>query len=270
MPGSAFAPLPAQTSIRAAARARLASVLVAALAVTACSSAGSGQRASQARLVVFAASSLTATFESMGERFEADNPDTEVVFNFGGSADLASQILAGAPGDVVATADTAQMASLTQAGLLAGAPIPFASNTLEIAVPPDNPGGIDELTDLARDDVTLVVCAPQVPCGSAAVKIADAAEVALRPASEEASVTDVLGKVISGEADAGLVYVTDVIASDTKVMGIPIPEAQSAANTYPIATLETTTDEALAGEFVDFVLSPDGRGELTAAGFGQP
>jgi molybdate transport system substrate-binding protein len=250
--------------------AQIALALTVAMMVAACSGDEPGQRTGKTQLTVFAASSLTSTFESMGRQFEAEHPNTVITFNFGGSSDLVTQVSEGAPVDVIATADAAQMEKLVTADLLDGDPANFASNTLEIAVPPDNPGNVNELADLGQTNVKLVVCAPEVPCGSAAAKVAEAAGITLTPVSEEASVADVLGKVVSGEADAGLVYVTDVIAAGSNVTGVPIPEARSAVNTYPIATVGASDNRDLAGEFVDLVLSPEGQRILTDAGFGQP
>jgi molybdate transport system substrate-binding protein len=156
-------------------------------------------------ITVFAAASLKATFTELARTFEAENPGTTVTLSFAGSSDLASQISQGAPADVFASADTANMKKLQDAGLADGMPKDFATNTLAIAVRPGNPAGIAALKDLARPGLKLVTCAPQVPCGSAAAKVAEAAGVALSPVSEENAVTDVLGKVTSGEADAGLV-----------------------------------------------------------------
>ncbi len=240
-------------------------------ALGACSDDSGDTAAGEATtLTVFAAASLTSTFEEMGKQFEADHDGVTVTFNFAGSSDLVTQIQEGAPADVIATADTASMDKLTADDLLGSGPTNFASNTLQIAIPPDNPAGVDGLGDLADPQVKLVVCAPEVPCGSAAVKVEEAAGISLSPVSEEASVTDVLGKVTSGEADAGLVYVTDVIAAGDAVEGIEFPEAASAVNVYPIATVAASENAGLAQEFMDLVLSADGVSILTDAGFAQP
>jgi molybdate transport system substrate-binding protein len=146
----------------------------------------------------------------------------------------------------------------------------FASNTLEIAVPPGNPAGIAGFADLAKPGMKLVICAPEVPCGTATAQVAKIAGVTLEPVSEEQSVTDVLGKVTSGEADAGIVYVTDVKGAGDKVEGITFPESSSAVNTYPIATVKDSKQAALAQQFVDLVLSADGQKTLADAGFGKP
>ena len=162
-------------------------------------------------VTVFAAASLKASFTDLAAQFEAKNPGAKVMLSFAGSSDLAAQIAQGAPADVFASADTKNMAKLADARLLDGAAANFATNVLEIAVPPSNPASILSFADLAKPGVKVVLCASQVPCGAAADAVEQAAGVTLAPVSEESSVTDVLGKVTSGEADAGLVYVTDEI-----------------------------------------------------------
>jgi molybdate transport system substrate-binding protein len=238
-------------------------------AVVACggddSDAGDGDGTT---LTVYAAASLTKTFEAIGAEFEEAHDGVTVEFSFGGSSDLVAQIQEGAPADVFASADTANMDKLTAEDLQATDPQNFASNTLEIAVPPDNPAGVASFADLAKDGINVVVCAPEVPCGAASVKVEDTTGVDIAPVSEEQSVTDVLAKVISGEADAGLVYVTDVIAAGD-VQGIPFPESAEAVNTYPIVALKDAADGDLAQELVDLVLSDTGQQILQDAGFGS-
>ncbi|HEU4546243.1 MAG TPA: molybdate ABC transporter substrate-binding protein, partial [Microlunatus sp.] len=175
-----------------------------------------------------------------------------------------------APGDVFASADTTNMDKATADDLVEGRPVDFASNTLEIAVPPDNPASITSFADLAEDGVKVVVCAPQVPCGSATQKVEAVTGVDLTPVSEESSVTDVLNKVTSGEADAGLVYKTDVQTAGDKVLGVPFPESSGAVNVYPIAVLAGGENAELAREFVDLVTGSAGRQVLADAGFGRP
>jgi molybdate transport system substrate-binding protein len=232
-----------------------------------CGSDSSGPGTEGATITVFAAASLTATFTELGELFESEHEGVTVDLSFAGSSDLVAQIQEGAPADVFASADEASMARLTAAGLEGSDPALFAANTLEIAVPPDNPAGIASFEDLARDGLALVLCAPEVPCGAASVAVADAAGLTLEPVSEEQSVTDVLGKVRSGEADAGLVYVTDVAAAGDAVMGIEFPESADAVNLYPIATVADSAEPDLAQEFVDLVLSPTGQQVLRDACF---
>lgn len=221
-------------------------------------------------LTVYAAASLKTTFTELGSRFEAAHAGTTVAFSFGGSSDLVTQLQQGAPADVFAAADTATMTKATDDDLVQGAPVTFASNTLEIAVPPDNPAAIRSFADLARSGVRVVVCAPQVPCGSATQKVEKATGSDLSPVSEENSVTDVLNKVTSGEADAGLVYATDVKGAGAKVTGIAFPESAQAVNVYPIAVLAGSRDAGLAREFVDLVTGTEGQQVLADAGFGKP
>ena len=245
-------------------------LVVAALAVALSCTAGCGSddsARSKETLTVFAAASLTGPFTELGKEFEADHAGVTVRFSFGGSSDLVAQVQGGAPADVLASADTTTMDELGDA---ATDPQDFASNTLEIAVPPDNPAGIASLSDLTKPGVKVVLCAPEVPCGAAAQKVAVSAHLTLKPVSEEQSVTDVLGKVESGEADAGLVYVTDVKGAGDKVTGVPFPESASAVNVYPIAPLTDAKHRLLASEFVELVLGGRGQQVLAAAGFASP
>ncbi|MCA0253293.1 MAG: molybdate ABC transporter substrate-binding protein [Actinobacteria bacterium] len=221
-------------------------------------------------LTVFAAASLTKTFTELGQTFEAEHAGVKVSFNFAGSSDLVAQIQQGAPADVFASADEKNMAKATDEQLVAGEPVIFATNVLSIAVPPDNPAKVAGLADLARDDVQLVICAPEVPCGAATVKVAEAAGLTLKPVSEEAKVTDVLAKVESGDADAGLVYATDVAGAEGKVLGIDFPESAGAVNKYPIGALAGSGNADLAAEFVALVTGATGQQVLADAGFGKP
>lgn len=231
-------------------------------------SGGSGEDSTT--LTVYAAASLTSTFQQLGKEFEAEHDGVDVRLSFGGSSDLVTQIQEGAPADVFASADTANMDRLVTDGLADGDPEDFATNTLEIAVPPGNPAGITGLRDLARPGVQLVVCAPEVPCGAAALAVAKNAGITLSPVSQEQSVTDVLAKVASGEADAGLVYVTDVLGAGDDVEGIDLPEASSVVNTYPIVGVEGSEHADLARAFVELVVGETGREILGDAGFGLP
>jgi molybdate transport system substrate-binding protein len=252
-------------------RARLpATTLVLSLALAGCgSNDGDGDADESTTLTVYAAASLTATFEQIGAEFEGEHEGVDVELNFGGSSDLVAQIQEGAPADVFASADLANMEKLTAEGLEGQQPQDFATNTLQIAVAPDNPLGIASLADVTGKDVKLVICAPEVPCGAAAQKAAEAAGIELTPVSEEQSVTDVLGKV-PDQADAGLVYVTDVIAAAGKVLGIDFPEAAAAVNTYPITTVADSDAGDLAAGFVELVLSESGQAIMQEAGFGPP
>ena len=242
-----------------------------ALLAVATLTAGCGQDAdSPDTLTVFAAASLKQSFTQIGEQFEADHPGSTVEFSFAGSSDLVTQLTQGASADVFASADTKNMDKAAQAELLAGDPVDFASNVLTIAVAPGNPEGIATFGDLARPGLDVVTCAPQVPCGAATETVEQATGVRLAPVSEESSVTDVLGKVTSGQADAGLVYVTDVAGSGGKVAAVDFPEAADAVNTYPIATLKDSSNAELAQAFVDFVTGEKGQEVLGDAAFGTP
>ncbi|MFJ6416628.1 molybdate ABC transporter substrate-binding protein [Paeniglutamicibacter sp. NPDC091659] len=221
-------------------------------------------------ITVFAAASLKSTFTELATDFEAKHPGTKITLSFAGSSDLVTQITQGAPADVFASADTKNMAKLADAKLVGGTPVDFATNVLEIAVPPSNPASIAAFADLAKPGIKVVICAPQVPCGAATKTVEEASGTTLKPVSEEASVTDVLGKVTSGEADAGLVYVTDVKGAGDKVKGITFPESAKAVNTYPIATVETSKNKELAAAFIDTVTGSEGKKVLTNAGFGTP
>ena len=219
-------------------------------------------------LTVLAAASLTETFTALEKQFEADHPGVDVKLNFAGSSDLAQQVVNGAPADVFAAASDATMKTVADAGLAAGPPTIFATNVLQIATAPGNPKGIASFADLARPDPKVVVCAPQVPCGAAAEKIEKAIGVTLSPVSEEADVKSTLGKVTSGDADSGLVYVTDVSAAKGSVQGVSFPEADQATTNYPIAVLKDAPRAQLARQFVDVVTGDAGRQALEAAGFG--
>ena len=249
---------------------RAAAVLVA--GAVAAGLAGCGAPAGRAgtTLTVFAAASLKAPFTALAQEFEAAHPGTNVTLSFAGSSDLATQISQGAPADVFASADTKNMAKLADASLVEGTPRDFATNVLTIAVPPANPASITSFADLARPGVKVVICAGQVPCGAATKTVEKVSGTTLQPVSEESSVTDVLGKVVSGEADAGLVYVTDVQAAGDKVKAIPFPESAQAVNTYPIAAVRTSRNKDLAAAFIAEVTGPEGRKVLGGAGFGTP
>jgi molybdate transport system substrate-binding protein len=221
-------------------------------------------------ITVFAAASLKATFTELATEFEVANPNLTVALNFAGSSDLVTQITNGAPADVFASADEKNMTTLTEAGLVSVTPVDFATNVLEIAVPPSNPANIATFSDLAKVGVKTVICAAQVPCGAATVTVETATGVDIQPVSEESSVTDVLGKVTSGEADAGLVYVTDVAAAGDAVQGIEFAEASEAVNTYPIAPVAASANPEAAAAFAAFVTSDAGLKVLAAAGFGTP
>jgi molybdate transport system substrate-binding protein len=254
---------------RTLARAGALALLVALSGCGGDDSGSSGGGGDDTTLNVFAAASLKGAFEEIAKDFEADHDGVTVELSFAGSSDLVSQIQGGAPADVMASADQANMRKLTTDSLVA-TPHDFATNTLEIAVPPGNPAGVQGLGDLTEPGLNLVVCAPEVPCGAATRQVADNAGITLKPVSEEQSVTDVLNKVETGEADAGLVYVTDVEAAGDKVEGIAFPAAEDVVNVYPIATVAGSDTGDLAQEFVDLVLGDTGQAVLRQFGFGRP
>lgn len=234
------------------------------------SSPASTSTTATGKLIVFAAASLNKSFTDIGEQFKTDNPGADIEFNFAGSSDLVTQLTQGAPGDVFASADTKNMDKAAQAGLLDGDPVNFATNTLTIVVAPGNPKKIASFADLTQPGLSVVVCAPQVPCGSATQKVEKATNVQLKPVSEESQVTDVLNKVTTGQADAGLVYVTDAQGAGDKVTAVAFPESAGAVNTYPIAVLKQSKNPELARKFVDLVTGEAGQKALSAAGFAKP
>ncbi|WP_285492920.1 molybdate ABC transporter substrate-binding protein [Actinomadura sp. NBRC 104425] len=259
--------------IPAAAPALLAA---AALALSGCGDVDDGGSASAGAdkggktLTVFAAASLTETFTSLGKTFESSHPGVKVRFNFGGSSTLAQQIVQGAPADVFAAANTTTMKTVTDRGAASGQPTVFARNRLVIAVSGSGESKVKGLSDLADRGLKVVLCATQVPCGSAADKALQAAGVKVTPVSREQDVKAVLTKVRMGEADAGLVYRTDVRAASGQVKGVEFAESAKAVNDYPIAPLAEAPQPALAKEFVGLVLSQQGRTVLTRAGFEAP
>ena len=218
-------------------------------------------------ITVDAAASLTEAFGTISTQFQKAHPGTTVKVTYGASSDLSTQIGQGAPVDVFASASTKNMTSL---GAKALTPTNFVSNTAEIAVPPSNPGKITSVQDLARSGVKVAVCDPAVPCGVIAASVFTNAKITVKPVAREADVKHTLAIVESNEADAGIVYVTDVRAAGSKVKGIPIPDSVNASTQYPIAALSSAKNAALAKAFVAYVLSPAGKAVLTADGFKNP
>jgi molybdate transport system substrate-binding protein len=220
-------------------------------------------------LTVLAAASLTDVFTELGDELESRHPGLDVQFSFAGSSALAAQIEQGAPADVFASADEAQMTRVTDAGLADDATV-FTANTLMVAVPADNPGGVSGVSDFARGELTLAVCAPEVPCGAAAQRVFDALGIDARPDTYEDDVRAVLSKVQLGEVDAGLVYRSDLVTATDGVVGFGIPEPADAASEYPLTVLTAAPNPAAARAFVDLVLSDDGQRALAGAGFREP
>ena len=237
--------------------------------LSACSPAASASATPRTDLVVFAAASLSETYTAIGATFEASHPGVTVKFSFDGSPTLVDQIAQGAPADVFASADRPTMDKAASAHLMAGAPVLFATNTLTIIVPKGNPAGITGL-DSSLDGKKLVVCADGVPCGSATTKLASLLGVVLKPVSEETKVTDVREKVETGQADAGVVYVTDAKASGSKVDTIPVKDADQVENEYFLGVVAGSKNAALASQFVAMVTGSEGRKALSAAGFTLP
>jgi molybdate transport system substrate-binding protein len=221
-------------------------------------------------LTVFAAASLTGSFTEIGEAFEAANPGVRVRFSFAASSALVRQINEGAPVDVYASADEANMKKLTDAANARGEAETFATNRLEIVTAPGNPEGIEEVADLADPDLVVIVCGTDVPAGKYAAELFTNAGVTVTPKSHEADVKAVVNKVTIGEADAGIVYATDVIAAGDKAAGVEIPDDLNVIATYPIVVTKAASDLDSAEAFVAFVLSDEGQAILAAAGFGGP
>jgi len=261
-------------------RTALALLVAAAAALAGCSSAPGGTDAPPGaaeaggdataapqltgEVVVLAAASLSEVFTGLGERFEQENPGVTVTFGFGASSALAQQVRAGAPADLLATANTSTMEQVAD---LTGTPEVFATNTLQIAVPAGNPGGVTGVEDFADPDLTLALCAAEVPCGSAAAEMFAAAGVVPQPDTYEKDVSATLTKVVLGEVDAAVVYRTDVIAAGDAVEGVDVPEDVDVVNDYPVAVLADAPNPEAAAAFRDLVLSVVGAEALEAAGF---
>jgi molybdate transport system substrate-binding protein len=255
-------------------RILLTAVTVAALTLTACGSdkpaTPSSSKGPTGEITVLAAASLTEVFNQLGTEFKAAHPGSDIKFSFGASSTLAQQITQGAPADVFASASAATMKTVTDAGDATGTPTVFVRNQIVIAVAPGNPKGIKSLADLTKPGLKVMQCAKEVPCGAAAQKALDAAGVKLTPVSFEQDVKATLTKVELGEADAALVYRTDVNTAGGKVDGVEFPESAGAITDYPIVVLKNAPNAALAQEWVAFVLQPSSIDELVKVGFQKP
>ncbi|MDX3354980.1 molybdate ABC transporter substrate-binding protein [Streptomyces sp. ME01-24h] len=247
------------------------------LALSACSSSDDSARTSSSSpgdlrgtVAVFAAASLKESFTKLGQEFEAAHPGTKVTFNFGGSDALAAGITSGAPADVFAAASPKTMRIVTDAKAAAGAPTAFARNQLEIAIVPGNPKDVATLEDLTKSGLKVALCAKEVPCGAAAQKALDAADVKLTPVSYEQDVKSALTKVELREVDASVVYRTDVKAAAGKVEGVEFPESAGAVNDYPIVLLKDAPNAGAAKAFIALVRSGQGQKALAEAGFLKP
>ncbi|GAA3514647.1 molybdate ABC transporter substrate-binding protein [Aeromicrobium panaciterrae] len=232
--------------------------------------AGSKDVPGHVTITVFADDSLKEPFTAIGKKYEKENAGVTVKFTFAGSTELVSQIKRDAPGDVLASGDLQTMAKVAEDGLITGNPAAIAKTALEIVTPRDNPAGISSLADLTNPGLNVVICAAEVPCGVAAHDVARAERITINPSSEEKSVTDVLRKVMSGDADAGLVFVPDVRAAGSKVEGVEFPESSKAVITFPIAALGRSRNIEDAKAFIEYVTSPEGRDILADAGFEKP
>jgi molybdate transport system substrate-binding protein len=257
------------------ARTVLMGLAVLGLALTSCADDDSPTTETPASMVsgplmVFAAASLTDAFTELGDAFTTTNPEVAITFNFAASSQLVTQIGEGAPADVFASADVATMTKLTETGATGSDPVVFTTNIAEIIVEPGNPEGITGLADLARPELIVISCAPEVPCGRYAQQILDNAGVTVEFKSLEENVRAVVSKVTLGEADAGIVYVTDVLAAGDAATGVPIPVDVNVVAEYPIAITAEAPNPDAAQAFVDFVLSEEGQAILASYGFVAP
>lgn len=245
----------------------LALVMAGVLGTTACTD---DANTDTTELVVFAASSLTNAFVEIGESFTEAHPDVRVTFNFAGSGDLVTQITQGAPADVFASADDSNMTKLIDAGENAGEPVAIAKNTFQIIVEPGNPTGVADLADLADPALIVVLCADTVPCGKGAATVLSNAGVTVTAKSMEDKVKGVVTKVTTGEADAGIVFVTDVIAAGDLADGVEIPAEINVISNFPIVVTKAAPNAAAAQAFIDFVASAEGQAILASYGFLAP
>jgi molybdate transport system substrate-binding protein len=260
---------------RLSARALAVVALSAVLTLAGCASS-SGQDSTSSStgetgtMTVLAASSLTEAFTTLAHDFEAVHPHVKVKLAFDSSATLAEQVNQGAPADVLATADTDTMNTVVDGGGTDGDPQVFATNHLVLAVPRDNPAHIQHFSDLSKPGVKYVVCVDTAPCGKLAAQVVAATHLTAQPASQEVDVKSVLTKVELGEADAGLVYASDVATAGGRVSRVDIPTSGPNLNSYPIAALSSARKPDLAKAWVTLVLSPQGQKVLADAGFGKP
>jgi molybdate transport system substrate-binding protein len=231
--------------------------------------APTGESALEGDITVFAAASLTDAFTELGTTFESENPDASVEFNFGASSALREQILAGAPADVFASANPSNMDQVVDGGAANG-PEEFVTNLLEIAVPAGNEAGVTGLDDFANPDLLIGLCAEEVPCGEFGREALAKAGITPSMDTNEPDVRSLLTKIEAGDLDAGIVYVTDVMAAGDAVEGVDIPADENVIATYPIAALTDAANAEVAGAFVDFVLSNEGQEILQSYGFDAP
>jgi molybdenum ABC transporter molybdate-binding protein len=219
---------------------------------------------------VLAAASLTESFEQLGEHLTAEYPGLEVVLSFGPSSGLVEQVLAGAPADVLATADTRTMGNAVTGGAVEGEWEVFARNTLTLAVPAGNPGEVTGLADLAKPELRVAICEPEVPCGAASERLLTAAGVTAAPDTLTTDVKEATSLVSLGEADAALIYRTDAAAEGAAVESIEVPEAEEVVNDYPVAILVHAPNPDGAQVVVDAITGESGQAILADAGFLEP
>lgn len=248
----------------------MAAVLLVAASCGSASSSNSNGNGLSGTVFVLAAASLTSAFDQIGKEFHDANPGVQVKFSYAGSSSLVTQIEQGAPADVFASADTTNMGKVTSGGHASGSPQTFARNQLEIATEKGNPQNISTVQDLANPAIKVVVCAPSVPCGSYSTEVFQKAGITVNPVSEETSVSGVVTKVSLGEADAGIVYVTDVKAAGDKLTGVTIPPDLNVYATYPIVQLKDAPNHKAAEAFINFVLGDTGQKTLQSYGFLPP
>jgi molybdate transport system substrate-binding protein len=250
--------------------ALIAPVLLLALAALPAGGCSRNAAAAKHEAVVFAAASLTAPFEAAKKAFEGAHPGVELVMNFAGTQQLIAQVRAGEAVDVFASADMPSMQKLVDAKETRSPPVVFARNRLVIVTAPGNPKGILSLADLGKPELRVVLCSPEVPAGRYAAEALARAKVMVQSASDEPSVKAVVSKVQLGEADAGIVYITDAASAGSKVGSVAIPDEHNVVATYPIAVLSVGRNPKVGEQFVAFVMSPGGQEILHAAGFQIP
>jgi molybdate transport system substrate-binding protein len=238
-----------------------------ALLVSACTGSAASVQSPPTAVSVFAAASLTDSFQALGDNYRRQHPNTTLHFNFAGTPTLVTQIEQGAQADVFASADVINMDRLREDGFTSGTPQVFAHNKLEIVVAPGNPRHIASLSDLAKPGVIYIAAGPTVPAGKYAIQALQKAGVTAVPRSLETDVKAVISKIELGEADAGIVYTTDVKAAGGMVDGVQIPDAVNVVATYPLAEVEDSRNTEAAGSFVAYVLSPTGQSTLASFGF---
>jgi molybdate transport system substrate-binding protein len=251
-------------------RASVAAAVVGASLVVGCGGGRDADEPGQGVVTVFAAASLAASFTEIGAAFEADRPGTSVRLSFAASSDLVTQIAEGAPADVFASADEVNMARLVDGVGTLSEPVVFATNRLVIIVEPGNPLDISGVEDLADSELLFVTASPEVPIGRYTQQVLRDAQVDVTPRSFEDNVRGIVNKVVLGEADAGIVYATDVRAANGEADGIEIPRDLNVTARYPIAIPAEAPDRLAAAAFVDFVLSDAGQAILQSYGFGAP